>query len=102
MEALMRILLAEDQKDLNKIINKRLSAEGYSVDSCFDGEEVSDFTTAASYDCIIMDIMMPKKDGLTVLHEMRQRGDCTPVLLLTAKDTVQDKVTGLDLGAVRL
>ncbi|MFR0902631.1 MAG: response regulator [Anaerovoracaceae bacterium] len=52
----MRILLAEDQKDLNKIINKRLSVEGYSVDSCFDGEEVSDFTAAASYDCIIMDI----------------------------------------------
>lgn len=95
----MRILLAEDQKDLNKIINKRLSVEGYSVDSCFDGEEVSDFTAAASYDCIIMDIMMPKKDGLTVLREMRQRGDSTPVLLLTAKDTVQDKVTGLDLGA---
>jgi DNA-binding response OmpR family regulator len=99
MEAFMRILLAEDQKDLNKIINKRLSVEGYSVDSCFDGEEVSDFTAAASYDCIIMDIMMPKKDGLTVLREMRQRGDSTPVLLLTAKDTVQDKVTGLDLGA---
>lgn len=95
----MRILLAEDQKDLNKIINKRLSVEGYSVDSCFDGEEVSDFTAAASYDCIIMDIMMPKKDGLTVLREMRQRGDSTPGLLLTAKDTVQDKVTGLDLGA---
>lgn len=95
----MRILLAEDQKDLNKIINKRLSVEGYSVDSCFDGEEVSDFTAAASYDCIIMDIMMPKKDGLTVLREMRQRGDSTPVLLLTTKDTVQDKVTGLDLGA---
>lgn len=99
MEAFTRILLAEDQKDLNKIINKRLSVEGYSVDSCFDGEEVSDFTAAASYDCIIMDIMMPKKDGLTVLREMRQRGDSTPVLLLTAKDTVQDKVTGLDLGA---
>ena len=81
----MRILLAEDQKDLNKIINKRLSVEGYSVDSCFDGEEVSDFTAAASYDCIIMDIMMPKKDGLTVLREMRQRGDSTPVLLLTAR-----------------
>ena len=95
----MRILLAEDQKDLNKIINKRLSVEGYSVDSCFDGEEVSDFTAAASYDCIIMDIMVPQQDGLTVLREMRQRGDSTPVLLLTAKDTVQDKVTGLDLGA---
>ena len=95
----MRILLAEDQKDLNKIINKRLSVEGYSVDSCFDGEEVSDFTAAASYDYIIMDIMVPQQDGLTVLREMRQRGDSTPVLLLTAKDTVQDKVTGLDLGA---
>lgn len=95
----MRILLAEDQKDLNKIINKRLSAEGYSVDSCFNGEEVSDFTAAASYDCIVMDIMMPKKGGLAVLREMRGRGDSTPVLLLTAKDTVQDKVTGLDLGA---
>lgn len=83
----MRILLAEDQKDLNKIINKRLSAEGFSVDSCFDGDEVGDFTSAAKYDCIVLDIMMPKKDGLTVLREMRSRGDTTPILFLTAKDT---------------
>ena len=95
----MRILLAEDQKDLNKIINKRLSAEGFSVDSCFDGDEVGDFTSAAKYDCIVLDIMMPKKDGLTVLREMRSRGDTTPILFLTAKDTIQDKVTGLDMGA---
>ncbi len=95
----MRILLSEDQKDLNKIINKRLSAEGFSVDSCFDGDEVGDFTSAAKYDCIVLDIMMPKKDGLTVLREMRSRGDTTPILFLTAKDTIQDKVTGLDMGA---
>lgn len=95
----MRILIAEDQKDLNRIINKRLSAEGFIVDSCFDGEEISDFTASSSYDCIVMDIMMPKKDGLTVLREMRQSKDFTPVLLLTAKDTVQDKVSGLDMGA---
>lgn len=95
----MRILVAEDQKDLNKIISKRLSAEGFTVDSCFDGEEACDFMKLAVYDCIIMDIMMPKKDGLTVLKEMRGRKDFTPVLILTAKDSVQDKVTGLDLGA---
>lgn len=95
----MRILLAEDQKDLNKIITKRLTVEGYSVDSCFDGEEVACFAAAASYDCMILDIMMPKKDGLSVLREMRGKGDATPVLFLTAKDTVEDKVAGLDLGA---
>lgn len=95
----MRILIAEDQKDLNRIINKRLSAEGFIVDSCFDGEEIADFTASSSYDCIVMDIMMPKKDGLTVLREMRQSKDFTPVLLLTARDTVQDKVSGLDMGA---
>jgi len=98
-EVIMRILVAEDQKDLNKIISKRLSAEGFTVDSCFDGEEACDFMKLAVYDCIIMDIMMPKKDGLTVLKEMRGRKDFTPVLILTAKDSVQDKVTGLDLGA---
>lgn len=95
----MRILVVEDQKDLNKIITKRLTAEGFSVDSCFDGEAVFDYIDTASYDCIIMDIMMPKKDGLTALKEMRAEGDMTPVLFLTAKDTIEDKVTGLDMGA---
>lgn len=95
----MRILVVEDQKDLNKIITKRLTAEGFSVDSCFDGEAVFDYIDTAVYDCIVMDIMMPKKDGLTTLKEMRTEGDMTPVLFLTAKDTVEDKVTGLDMGA---
>ena len=95
----MRILIAEDQKDLNKIINKRLVAAGYSVDSCFDGEEALDYMDAAQYDCLILDIMMPKKDGLAVLNELRGRGDTTPVLFLTARDAIDDKVNGLDLGA---
>ena len=95
----MRILIAEDQKDLNKIINKRLVAAGYSVDSCFDGEEALDYMDAAQYDCLILDIMMPKKDGLAVLNELRGRGNMTPVLFLTARDAIDDKVKGLDLGA---
>jgi len=95
----MRLLVVEDQKDLNKIITKRLTAEGFSVDSCFDGETVFDYIDTASYDCIIMDIMMPKQDGLSTLRQMRTEGDMTPVIFLTAKDTVEDKVTGLDLGA---
>lgn len=95
----MRILVVEDQRDLNKIITKRLSAEGYTVDSCFDGEEALDFISMAEYDGIIMDIMMPKRDGLSVLRQMRAEGRDNPVLFLTAKDTVQDKVAGLDLGA---
>ena len=95
----MRFLVVEDQKDLNKIITKRLQAEGYSVDSCFDGEEALEFISMAEYDGLILDIMMPKIDGLSVLKRMRDSGNSTPVLFLTAKDTVDDKVKGLDLGA---
>ena len=99
MEAFMRILLAEDQKDLNKIINKRLSVEGYSVDSCFDGEEVSDFTAAASYDCIIMDIMMPKKDGFTLAQDVRAANAEIPIIFLTAKTLKEDILEGFKIGA---
>ncbi|MBR3706132.1 MAG: response regulator transcription factor [Firmicutes bacterium] len=95
----MRILIAEDQKDLNKILVKKLTAEGYSVDNCFDGQEALDFLDMASYDGVILDIMMPKLDGLSVIKHMRAKGDHTPVLFLTARDTVDDKVKGLDLGA---
>lgn len=95
----MRILIAEDQKDLNRIITKRLSAEGYSVDSCFDGEEALSYIEMAEYDGIILDIMMPKRDGLSVLHSLRKKGIGTPVLFLTARDTVEDRVLGLDSGA---
>lgn len=95
----MRILIAEDQKDLNRIITKRLSAEGYSVDSCFDGEEALSYIEMAEYDGIILDIMMPKRDGLSVLHSLREKGIGTPVLFLTARDAVEDRVLGLDSGA---
>lgn len=95
----MRILIAEDQKDLNRIITKRLSAEGYSVDSCFDGEEALSYIEMAEYDGIILDIMMPKRDGLSVLHSLRKKGIGTPVLFLTARDAVEDRVLGLDSGA---
>lgn len=95
----MRILVVEDEKDLNKIISKKLSLDGYSVDSCFDGEEAEAFLFAAEYDAVILDIMMPKKDGLTLLRELREKKNNVPVLLLTAKDSISDRVTGLDSGA---
>ncbi len=95
----MRILVAEDEKDLNRVISKRLEKEGYSVDSCFNGEEVLCYVAADEFDAIVLDIMMPVKDGMTALREMRSKGIRTPVLLLTAKDTVADRVNGLDAGA---
>lgn len=95
----MRILVAEDEKDMNHIIAKRLKAEGYSVDSCFDGIEVFDYLACAEYDAIILDIMMPRMDGLQVLKKLREQEHQIPVLLLTARDSVEDRVTGLDAGA---
>lgn len=95
----MRLLIVEDEKALNKVISKRLEAEGYSVDRCFDGEEALDYIAVGEFDAIIMDIMMPKLSGLDVLRQIRSNKNNTPVLLLTAKDTVQDRVTGLDAGA---
>ena len=95
----MRILVAEDEKDMNHIIAKRLKTEGYSVDSCFDGIEVFDYLACAEYDAIILDIMMPRMDGLQVLKKLREQEHQVPVLLLTAKDSVEDRVTGLDAGA---
>lgn len=96
---LMRILIAEDQRDLNKILLKKLSAEGYTVDTCFDGEEALNFLSLAKYDGAILDINMPKKDGIAVVKEIRVKGDYTPVLFLTARDTISDRVAGLDSGA---
>lgn len=95
----MRILIAEDQKDLNKILEKKLSKEGYSVDTCFDGEDALDYLDMATYDGVILDINMPKKDGLSVVEEMRKSGNHTPVLFLTARDSIEDRVKGLDIGA---
>lgn len=95
----MRLLFAEDERDLNKILSRKLTEEGYSVDSCYDGEEAIDFLEMADYDGVILDVMMPKRDGFEVLQEMRERGMETPVLFLTARDAVSDRVQGLDLGA---
>ena len=95
----MRLLVAEDEVKINNIITKRLRKEGYSVDSCFDGEEALHFLSVGEFDAVVLDIMMPKKDGLTVLREMRSKNNNTPVLLLTAKDAVSDRVAGLDAGA---
>lgn len=95
----MRLLVVEDEKDLNRIISKTLTAEGYSVDSCYDGEEATEYILGAKYDVIILDITMPRKDGLTLLKEMRANGDLTPVLFLSARDSIDDRVKGLDTGA---
>lgn len=95
----MRILLVEDEVDLNDIISKRLDLAGYSVDSCFDGQSALDYISMADYDAIILDIMLPGLDGLAVLQKLRQAGNLVPVLLLTAKDSVEDRVAGLDTGA---
>ncbi|MCR4692371.1 MAG: response regulator transcription factor [Firmicutes bacterium] len=95
----MRLLVAEDEKDLNRVITKRLEKEGYAVDSCFDGEEALDFIEMGEFDAIILDIMMPKMSGFEVLKTIRSKNNRTPVLFLTAKDSIEDRVQGLDLGA---
>ena len=95
----MRILLAEDEKDMNRVITRRLTWEGYSVDSCFDGEEALDYLDSAEYDAVVLDVMMLRMDGFQVVEAMRKKGDVTPVLFLTARDSLEDKVEGLDLGA---
>lgn len=95
----MRILLAEDEVDMNRVIARRLSWEGCSVDSCFDGQEALDYLESAEYDAVILDVMMPGVDGFQVVETMRRRGDRTPVLFLTARDALEDKIAGLDIGA---
>lgn len=95
----MRILLAEDERDLNRILTKKLTSEGYSVDSCFDGDEAIDHLTCADYDAIILDIMMPGSDGFAVLRSLRNARKTSPVLFLTARDSISDRVKGLDSGA---
>ncbi len=94
-----KILLAEDTPDLNRALTVILEHEGYSVDSVFDGEAALGSLRTDAYDAVILDIMMPKKDGLEVLSGMRSEGNTAPVLLLTAKAEVDDRVTGLDAGA---
>ena len=95
----MRILLAEDEVDLNRILTRKLSEEGYSVDSCLNGAEALEYLEAAEYDGAVLDVMMPRIDGFSLIGLMRERGIGTPVLFLTARDSVEDRVRGLDNGA---
>lgn len=95
----MRLLLAEDEQALSKALTAILERNNYSVDAVFDGQAALEYLESDNYDGVILDIMMPKKDGITVLRELRSRGSRVPVLLLTAKSEIDDKVLGLDAGA---
>ncbi len=95
----MRILVVEDEKKLNELISNKLKKEHYSVDSCYDGSDALDYLRGAEYDAVILDIMLPGMNGLDILRAIRRKKDRTPVLLLTAKDSIEDRVTGLDTGA---
>ena len=95
----MRILVVEDEKDLNRIITKKLEKEHYSVDSCFTGDDALDYIRGADYDLVLLDIMLPGKDGFEVMKHIKS-SRLTPVIFLTARDSVDDRIKGLDSGAV--
>lgn len=95
----MRILFAEDERSLSRAVAALLEKNNYSVDTVYDGQEALAYLEAGNYDALILDIMMPKMDGLEVLRRLRQQGNPIPVLLLTARSEVEDKVTDLDMGA---
>ena len=95
----MRLLLAEDEAALSKALTAILERNNYSVDSVCDGQAALEYLESDNYDGVVLDIMMPKIDGITVLRKLRQKGSLVPVLLLTAKSEVDDKVLGLDAGA---
>ena len=95
----MRILIAEHERDLNRLIVKVLEKEGYGVDACFDGKEALYYLENTEYDAAVLDIMMPGMDGLEVLRAVRKKGLDLPIMFLTARDSIADRVTGLDTGA---
>lgn len=95
----MRILLAEDEKELSNALVAILKHNNYSVDAVYDGENALDYGLSDNYDLMILDIMMPKKNGLEVLSTLREKGIHTPILMLTAKSQVEDKIIGLNKGA---
>lgn len=95
----MRILIAEDERDLNDIIKQKMIEEGFCTDSCYDGEDALYYLQSAQYDAVIMDVMMPKMNGFDVVEAYRDGGGSAPILFLTARDSISDKVHGLDLGA---
>jgi len=95
----MRLLLAEDERILSDALVEVLTHNNYSVDAVYNGQDAIDYLMAGNYDAAILDIMMPKKDGITVLKELRSAGFATPVIMLTAKSQIEDRVEGLDSGA---
>lgn len=95
----MKLLIVEDELDLNRSLVKLLKTQAYSVDAAFDGEEALDYLATTNYDALVVDVMMPRLDGFSLVQTLRHQGKQTPVLFLTAKDSLEDKVRGLDLGA---
>lgn len=95
----MKVLVVEDERDLNDVICRQLKKHGYSADGCFNGEEAFSFLDVGEYDAVILDAMMPKLDGFQFLERLRNQGSGTPVLMLTAKGEIEDKISGLDKGA---
>lgn len=95
----MRILVVEDERKISTYLKRGLEEQGYAVDAVFSGREALEWAEATSYDLIILDILLPEMDGLTVCRELRSRDNRTPILMLTARDTVDDRVNGLDSGA---
>ena len=95
----MRLLFAEDDRDISKAVQTLLERSGYSVDAVYNGQDAIDYIEQADYDGVILDWMMPKKSGIEVLSMMRSKGMSTPVLILTARDAIEDRVAGLDMGA---
>ncbi len=95
----MRILVVEDERDLNNVIVKKLTLDGYSVDACYNGLDALEYIEMGEYDAVILDTMLPKLSGLDVLIRLRAKNNTTPILFLTAKDSIEDRVKGLDSGA---
>lgn len=95
----MRILIIEDDKKQSYVLQFQLEKEGYAADVCYDGEDAGFFLSQNAYDVVLLDRMLPHKDGLTILREMRESGNTTPVILLTALGELNDRITGLDCGA---
>lgn len=95
----MRILVVEDEKKLANFVRRALREDGHAVDLCHDGNEGAHLASSEPYDAVVLDLLLPGREGLEILREMRERGKATPVLILTARDTVRDRVRGLDEGA---
>lgn len=95
----MRLLLAEDEKSLSRALCAILAKNNYSVEAVYDGQDALDYLLSGEYDCAVLDVMMPKMDGFTVLKKIREKGITIPVMMLTARSEIDDKVEGLDLGA---